>query len=223
MTIIEVIVAALILCIGMIALLSAFDSSRRLGTSAEEHQTASTIAESELHRIESLSWAQIALTAEPTKAALATSTNPTYYEAGGTCALSSPYGPPASSPCYQWDWGGSAGLTSTTEPLVISSSGDSAADPTPWSTTVINNGSVVRLNGMIYRFITWVNDPNCTLSTCGASSDDKRILVAVTGTGLNTPTVLTALVTNPVGGSADPLSGGKNNCLENGRQVPCIG
>lgn len=223
MTIIEVLVAAVILAIGVIALLTAFDASRRLTSSAEEHQTAATIAQQELHRIASQPWSKIALIAEPVKTGT-TSTDPTYYEQTGTCAgTTGAYGP-VSSPCYQWSWNGTAGQTTTTEPLVISSSGDSTSDPASWSTTISTSNGAVRLSGSVYRFITWVNDPNCySAAYCSGSKDYKRVVVAVTGTGLNTPVVLTTAVTNPVSAAANPLYNNSAECLDGTTTVPCVG
>ena len=216
MTLIEVLVAVVILAVGIIPLVSTFDATRKLGTSAEAHQTAEAIAQGDLQRIEALPWSAIALTAEPAMNSGATSTDPTYYEQSGSCVG----GPtPVTTPCYKWDWDGS----SAAEPLVISGSADTTADPSSWSTTISTTNGAVRLSGKIYRFITWVNDPKCTLSTCGGSTDYKRVLVAVTGTGLDTPVVLTTFVTNPVAGTADPLYNGANNCLDSGQPVACIG
>ena len=217
-TVIEVMVATLVLTVGMLSLVGAFDSGRRLSTSAEEHQTAAAIAQRELQRIEALPWASIGLTADPTQPTGVKSTDPTYYENAGPCITSGASIGPASSPCYQWDWSTSTAL----EPLVISASADATVNPQSWSTTVTAGGTVTRLSGKIYRFITWVSDSHCTLSDCGAASDYKRIVVAVTGTGLDKPVTLTTLVTNPVGSSQDPLQAGTYTCTDGASQVSCI-
>ena len=213
-TIIEVLVAVLVLTVGLIALVGAFDSSRRLGTNAEERQTASTLAERELDRIEALPWSQIALSATPTTNSGAGSKDPTFYISNGPC----PDTGPVSSPCYQTDWSSSG----SKEPLVIDSTyGDPTANPTPWSTTVTAGGSTVRLSGNVYHYVTWLNDQLCTLSSCLPSNDPKRIFVAVTVNGLNTPITLTDVVTNTVGGTKNGLTQSGVTCQDGSTAVPC--
>jgi prepilin-type N-terminal cleavage/methylation domain-containing protein len=200
-TLIEVLVAVLVLTIGIITLVAAFDSSRRLSTRDEERQTASAVAEREVQRIQALPWSQIALKSTPTTNSGAGAKDPTHYISNGPC----PDNGPVSSPCYQWDWNSSSSI----EPMVIDTlNGDSTANPTPWSTTIIAGGSTVRLSGNVYRYITWVNDANCTLASCLPSSDPKRIFVAVTVSGLTTPITLAAVADNNVGGSKNGLTEG---------------
>lgn len=198
-TMVEVLVAVMVLTVGIISLISAFDSSRRLGTRDEERQTASALAQQELQRIQALPWSQIALNATPTTNANAGTNDPTYYIYGGLC----PGTGPTSSPCYQWDWSN----TSSREPLVIdTASGDPTANPQPWTTTITAGGASVRLSGKTYHYVTWVNDTQCTLSTCGASADAKRIVVAVTVDGRATPITLSTIATNSVGGTKNGLT-----------------
>ena len=46
--------------------------------------------------------------------------------------------------------------------------------------------------------------------------------VAVTVNGLSVPVTLSTLVTNPVGGTGDPLSVSGVTCQDGGKAVPCI-
>ena len=90
-TIVELLVTILVIAVSLITMMSAFDSSRRLTSTAEENETATHQAEREMERILSLSYDSIALKSVP-----ATSTdpnNPAYYVQPG---------PPAT---YQWDRG----------------------------------------------------------------------------------------------------------------------
>ena len=70
-------------------LLNALDSSRRLVTVAEMRDTAGSVAQGEVERIETLPWASVALASEPVKNVGAGTTDPTYYISSGPCAGSS--------------------------------------------------------------------------------------------------------------------------------------
>lgn len=215
-TVVEVLVAALVLTLGIISLVGAFDPARRLGTNAEKRQVGSARAEQELDRIRSLPWNQIALKAQPTKNAGATPADPTYYITS-SCPVTT--APVSGSPCYQWDWK----KASSQEVLdVDTTNGDSTPNPQSWTTTISTSNGSVRLSGKTYRFITWANDTECTNPTCGAANDYRRVTVAVTVNGLDTPVEMSTLVTDPVGGY-DPLTESGVTCMDQGVAVSCIG
>jgi Tfp pilus assembly protein PilV len=219
-TVIEVLVAALVLTVGLLSLLGAFDAGRHLGTSAEMRQTASAMAARELQRIQSQPWKGIALAADPA-VPWGTSTDvndPRHYLSTAIC----PSTVQTTASCYQWDWNSS----STLEPLVVdAANGDASANPTAWQTTVTGTGGSVRLSGQIYRLVTWTNDNACTAPACGAANDYKRISVVVTvdksGTVSVPPVSLSTLVTNPAGGYLNPLTKAGIKCNDHGTAVPC--
>jgi Tfp pilus assembly protein PilV len=213
-TVIEVLVATLVLVIGLIGTLGAFDSSRDLTSSAEAHQSASAVADQELQRVEALSWTNLALTTVPTRPTGVTSSNPLYYlqSASATCA-----GGPTTNNCFQWNWSSSS---STLYESLVTGGSDTTADPWTWTSTNAAGGT--QLSFQVYRFITWVDDTNCTLSTCGSSNGYKRIVVAVTGTDLDQPMTLMTLVTNPVYGSADALMQAGTACTDGSQSVKCV-
>ncbi len=215
-TVIEVLVAALVLTVGIIALVGTFDPARRLGTNAEFRQVASAKAEQELDRIRSLPWNQIALSVQPTMNAGATKADPTYY-ISSSCPVTT--APISNSPCYQWDWN-NAGSREVMD--VDATNGDATANPQSWTTTISTSNGSVRLSGKTYRFITWANDTECTNATCGAANDYRRVTVAVTVKGMDTPVEMSTLVTDPVGGY-DPLTESGVTCVDQGVAVSCIG
>lgn len=221
-TVVEVLVAVLVLTVGLIVLIGAFDPARRLSTQAERRQVASAIAEQEIQRVQALAWAKIALAAQPTVNANATTKDPTYYESAGPCVGIGP----TSTPCYQWDWN----KTSSSEAMVIDApNADSTANPQNWTTTVTAAGPATRLSGKTYRFITWANDTECAAAACGAAADYKRVTVAVTVTGMTSPVELSTLVTNSAAGvnGNDPLADSTVNCNDvsgaTTTTVPCVG
>jgi prepilin-type N-terminal cleavage/methylation domain-containing protein len=227
---IELLIAVMVLAVAMVALLTTFDSSRKLATAAEMHDTAAGIAEGEVARIEAFPWAEVALAVNPTQNPSPGTNDPTYYySSSGSCAGSS--NPPQTTPCYEWDW------SSSTEPLVVcpaksgkvwcdETGGDSTANPQSWSHTVSTANGAVRLSGKIYRFITWASDPKSTAAACGGTNDYKRITVAVTVeqkafSATIAPVVLSTLYTNPVGAKVNPLTQAGVECLDHGVLQKC--
>ncbi len=196
-TVIEVLVATLILTIGIVGLITSFTSSQALGTSAEAHQTAAALAEAELERLHALSWEYLGLTSAeiPTRSS-ASGAEPTLYEVSpstetctGKAALE--------TNCYEWNWN----ETAAHEPIAILTTAASGEYENPRTLTVpvtTGSGAGTSLSFKIYRFITWVSyaeGSSCTASEC-ASSDPKRIVVAVTGSNLRKPVVLVTVVSN---------------------------
>jgi prepilin-type N-terminal cleavage/methylation domain-containing protein len=203
-TLVEVLVAIVILAVGAIAVVSTFDSSRKLTTDAEIRDVAATLARGEIERLESLSWSNIALAAAPTKNSGATTTDPTYYISTTGC-------PGSAASCYQWD----SSSTSSREAFVINAS-TTEANPKTWEEAISTSNGSVRVSGSIYRFITWVNDSLCKATACY-----KRLTVAVTSSRLKSPVTLSTLWVNPAGGTASPLTQEGVKCLDGGSKVAC--
>jgi len=220
-TLVEVLVATLIIALAAAGLLTAFNGARHEATYSEKQNVAAAVAEQEVQRITSLPWEQIALNSEATWSALSASADdPTSYLSAGPCpAPSGTPEAPQQKPCYQYDWNTSTRI----EPLVTAAAaslGEEAkkADPYPF-TTVSANGAT-RLSGSIYRYITWAYDKECTGPNCGGSHSSKRITVAVTITGFKHPVVISSVYTNPRGEQKNPLVAGAE-CLEGETRVPC--
>lgn len=208
----EMLLAMLVVSLAVMALVSTFDGSRRLTTNAEKHDVVSAMANREVERITAQSWKKVALSTAPV-AGTTDPDDPAYYVSGGPCG-----GPtlPASSPCYRYDWTDPTRV----EPLVVDSTdGDPTANPQAWTAPSPSGGT--RLSGNIYRYITWVNDPNCLSSKCGGAGAYKRVVVAVTVSGVAQPTVVSTLVGNAAGGTTkNPLANGAT-CLDGGSSVTC--
>jgi prepilin-type N-terminal cleavage/methylation domain-containing protein len=185
LTLIEVLVAIVLLSIALLTVAGTFDSSRRLTTFAERRETAAEVGERELERLLSQGYGALTTTAPSTGAS---PSDPTYYVMS-TCPSAS-----LTPPCYQWDQSG-ASTTANTESLVITA-GAQSPGPVPWTA-----GS---LSGSLYRFVTWVDD---ACSACPYTKDQqtttdyRRVTVAVTidGTGGPTkPILVSTIATSPV-------------------------
>jgi hypothetical protein len=227
MTLVEVMVASLLLAIAAAGLLGSFDAGRKGTSYSEMHNVANAIAEREVLRLTALPWAQIANneTHEP-KAESTSSTDPSSYIKSGECAEGKVL--PRHKPCYEYDWKG------TKEPLVLApesvvkeaenEAGEKVLED-PRSFTTLTASKATRLTGKIYYYVTWVNDEKCkgegcTSSSAESSANYKRLTVAVTITGMKQPVVLSTLYVNPAGSAANALVAGAV-CTEKGSTVPC--
>ncbi len=172
-TLIEVLVAALVLTVGIVGLIGAFNSARKLTLLSERRTAMAHIAQLELERLQSYPYSQLAMASAPVHSS--EKSNPDFYIAEGA------------EPTYQY-----GAIAGETESLVVAAKecasttetgcGWVAAAPSArqCSTTVgaceWTNGQV---SGRLYDFVTWHTDKNCGLK-CPAKEDYKRLTVVVT-------------------------------------------
>lgn len=206
MTLVEVLVATLVLSVGALSAFTVFDTSRRSTTVSEFVSVGAAAGEQELERIQALPYSAVSLASAPAQTSTTNPSDPTYYLRG--CGS-----------CYQWDWTGGA----PSEPLVVSASG---ADTTPNPRTVVLPGpnGAARVTATIYRFVTWTKDPVCASSAaCAGQTNYKRVTAAVTvNGGSSRPTVISTVVTNSTGGSQNPLTDPSTTCVNSAASVPCL-
>ena len=129
---VELLVAMMVLAVGILAALGGFTSAQKLSLISERHTTITQIAQREIERIEGMSYSQIALNATPSTSTVAT--NPDYYVVAG------------SPPTYEWN----RGTSGQTEQLDIDTTNGQVAPVTAWSEAV--QGGI--LSGQVYDFIT---------------------------------------------------------------------
>lgn len=159
-SLIEALVAALLAALVTLAVLAAFDTSRRASFRAEQSQVAGDRAQQELESMRRLSYGEIALTSQPTGSA--DPADPRSRISGTTFALAEN----GTSPAELAVDGGPLVGGGTIE--------DAAIDPGP---TPFSSGDV---SGSIYRFVVWQDDPSCnTAGVCDGEQDLKRIIVVV--------------------------------------------
>lgn len=158
LTIVEVLVAALILVIAVLAIFQILDAATRSTFRAEESQVAINRAQAELEEIRNLDYGEVALTAPPSTS---TDSNDPRSRVSGT----------------QFDVNRDGNLAD----LVINggslSQGGQVSgglvDPGP---EPFQSGDV---SGQIHRFVVWRNDPNCNVLVCPGLQDLKRVIVAI--------------------------------------------
>jgi len=159
LTVVEVMVAAMIMIVGGLAVLQLVDAAARNNYRGEQSQVSSNRLQQEMEKIKQLPYEEIALTGVP--ADTSDLTDPRWRTQGTSFAVT--------------QQGGS------TQPLVYNGSalygGGSVTggtiDPTPIPFT---SGDV---HGNIYRFVVWENDESCAEAECPGTQDLKRVIVAV--------------------------------------------
>jgi Tfp pilus assembly protein PilV len=179
LTIVEVLVAALILAVGIVGLISAFDSARRLSLLSERRTAMAHRAQLELERLQTHPYSELTMASKPSHSSEKNS--PDYYvnyNSPVKCVEAEAYG------CFAWN----AESTGEEEALVKGGKecaaetecGSVASSPTgrKCSPKVVGacEWSDGLVEGDVYDFITWHTD--------GATKTEKaakRITVVVTG------------------------------------------
>jgi prepilin-type N-terminal cleavage/methylation domain-containing protein len=180
-TLIEVLVALSILAVGILGVATTFTNSGHLTTVAEKTEAATYQGQKEMERIKALPYFDVALAAGTIPAAPQATDNPLTYKFGGAGGGTYDFSQSCSSPLTP------ARCWTTSEDLVASTdAAHSMPLTTSWQDSGYSGGPSSRLNGTIYRFITFVkNDPECDAScypACASApaSCYKRITLAVT-------------------------------------------
>ncbi|HEY2335391.1 MAG TPA: hypothetical protein VGH58_10340 [Solirubrobacterales bacterium] len=163
-TIIEVLVAALILTLSSAALFGILAAATRNGARAKSTQVALDRAQQEMEKLHSLSYSELALTVTPPPSG--NPVNPNHRVIGGSFALQRE---PASEYAPMVVKGGSLYGGGSVEGVV-------KPGPIPFE-----DGEV---KGHLYRYIVWRNDKSCPESEAGEDlcpgfQDYKQLVVAV--------------------------------------------
>ncbi len=152
-TLIEVLAACAVISIGVASTLKTFGATGRTVTRSERTQVAIQRAQSELDRMRTIPYGELALTSPP-----ATSSDP-------------------KDPGIRVENGALRIRIDLTEPFVTTPAGSSVArvDPAPREFAVGLNGATV--TGRVFRYVTWRNE-TCPLALCEGNENTKRLTVA---------------------------------------------
>jgi hypothetical protein len=159
LTVVEVMVAAMIMIVGGLAVLQLVDAAARNNFRGEQSQVASNRLQEEMEKIKQLPYGQIALTGLP--ADTSDLTDPRWRTTGTSFATTEEGGSPQP---LVYNGGALYGGGSVSGGVV---------DPTP---TPFQSGDV---SGNIYRFVVWEDDETCAPSQCPGQQDLKRVIVAI--------------------------------------------
>jgi prepilin-type N-terminal cleavage/methylation domain-containing protein len=193
-TVVEVMVAVLLLTVGLVGTMQAFISSDGANLTTQRAQALSTAAEQELEQLRAMSYSSLALSSIPTATTDGNQpgdnsgdpSDPDYWISGANLLIPNDFAQETS--------GTLPTVASTGEVLI----GGGTVPPGP--VTLTSDGFTVT----VYRFISWVND-TCVYGSqgdlCPGTEDAKRLTVAVVldggGVGESKPFWLTTIVANP--------------------------
>jgi Tfp pilus assembly protein PilV len=180
---VEVMLAALVLAVGLLGMAGAFDSARRLSLLSERRTAMAHRAQLELERLQTYPYSQLAMAAAPSHSA--ETNNPDYYVNFNSPVKCTTEG----DGCFAWN----AQATGEEETLVYAKNGEctkavttecgiAATSPTgrkcseqvgacEWSDGLVE--------GKVYDFVSWHTDSNCTSCTKKEKAE-KRLTVVVT-------------------------------------------
>lgn len=182
-SLIEVMLAAFVLAVGLIGLAGAFDSARRLSLLSERRTVMAHRAQLELERLQTYAFAKLAMAAAPTHSGEKTS--PDYYVNYNSPVKCTSEG----DGCFAWNTEG----TGEEETLVYAKKGEcttsvttecgvAAVSPTGRKCSEVVGAcewSDGLVEGKVYDFITWHTDSDCTGCTKKEKAA-KRLTVVVT-------------------------------------------
>jgi len=183
-TIVEVLIAALVMTIGILGLIGAFDSGRKLTLLSERRTAMAHRAQLELERLQTYPYGQLAMVSAPAHAS--EKNNPDYY-----VNLNSPvkctsvgYG------CFAFN----ERATTEEEPLVTAGKEKECLTTAEGECGIVATSPISRkcgekvgacewadglVAGNVYDFITWHSDASCT--KCSSKTNNyKRLTVVVT-------------------------------------------
>lgn len=154
LTMIEVLVAAVVLIMGAAATFGVLGAATRNAQRAKATQVALDLAQEEMERLHSIPYKELAVNTLPT--ASSDPKNPNSRISGETFALRrSPQG------AYL--------------PVDV----DAEKGFSPESAFQTGKGDEGGIEGTIYRYVVWRNDPSCPPSECEGEEDYKQLVVAV--------------------------------------------
>jgi Tfp pilus assembly protein PilV len=184
--VVEVLIAALVLTVGIVGLIGAFDSARKLTLLSERRTAMAHRAQLEIERLQTISYSELAMNSAPTHSA--ETANPDYYvKEGGT---------------HEYQFG--AGGTEVETLAIAEGTGKVSATPSGRSCAEKVGACEWKdglLSGNVYDFVTWHTDTHCG-AECPASENYKRLTVAVTvkvpaGNHEPTPVRVSTLLAKP--------------------------
>jgi prepilin-type N-terminal cleavage/methylation domain-containing protein len=173
-SLVELMVASMVLAVGLLALVSGLDHSREVVNRSEKIEAATHQAEEAIERVLAMRYPRVALPALPSSSA--SEADPRFYVSGSN---------------YEWDQGTEGGLF---EALSVDAVDGQVANSYDWA------DSDSRLEGTVHQFVTITGD-RCTGTGCPSEVQSaKRVTVAVTVDGpdaLPRPISISTLMIDP--------------------------
>jgi prepilin-type N-terminal cleavage/methylation domain-containing protein len=181
-TLIELMIASLIMVVGLLALVSGLDHSRDLVTQSEKVEAATHQAEKAVERILAMRYDDVAITTAPSDSD--SQADPRFWVSPGST--------------YQWD-PNSTGSAAFETLCVTRCPAEEATVAGTIVTAEEWQDPETRLNGWVHRFVTEVPDL-CSATGCPGNQPAKRVTVGVTVDGnkpLAKPVFISTLMIDP--------------------------
>jgi prepilin-type N-terminal cleavage/methylation domain-containing protein len=181
-SLIEVLMAAVVIAIGILGLVGSFDSARKLTLLSERRTAMAHRGQLELERLQTYPYAQLAMVTAPTHSA--EKTNPDYYVNYNSPLKCS------TANCFAWN----TEKTGEEEALVLATKETECASTSEKECGVVSASPTGRkcsekvgacewsdglVEGKVYDFVTWHSDGKCG-EKCPAKENYKRLTVVVT-------------------------------------------
>lgn len=163
-TLVELMVAVVVLALGILGLAGSLEGSRALNTVAENNTVMTHVAQRQIEQLHDVPFTGLVLNAPGPTA------DPSHVANKYVCS-----GSPAQ---YSWNQSGCA-AGDTKEPMVIAPTG--VTNRVPFVKDWFDARSGRR--GQIHTYITWVNDADCPSTPadlCPGTQDYKRLTIVVT-------------------------------------------
>jgi Tfp pilus assembly protein PilV len=196
-SVVEVLIAALLLTVGLLAALYGLVASNHLNLTTQRVQATATAAENAMEQLRAMPYSSLALSSLPTHTSDGNASSdksgnpfdPDYWVSGTNFLVVADYSQESSLTL--------SGVSSSGEAMI----GSGAVNPGP--VNVASDGFTVS----VYTFISWVND-SCVylgLNLCPGGESAKRLTVAAVldgggGVGADKPFWLSTVVANPDAG-----------------------
>lgn len=248
MTLVEVLVAMLVLTVGIISMVSMFDGARKLTLAAERRESIAHLAQRELERLQSVPYDELAMATKPAHESIPAA-DTTTEEQENFIHEHPDYYVDYASPvtCTEVETAGCFAVDvkepTTEESLVVTKSGEKcpvstttekecgvvSASPTGVECSEVNPFGACewtdgRLKGDVYDFVTYHKDPACK-TECEKSY--KRVTVVVTvnvpaGSRVPTPVRVSTMIPNPTASKENPAKSAATKCTNaKGEEVSC--
>lgn len=180
---IEVVLAAFVMTVGLLALIGGFNSARKLTLLNERRTAMAHRAQLELERLQTYPYSELAMISKPAHSA--EKTNPDYYvnyTPAEKCT--------SAEPCFAWN----ENATSKEEPLALATKEVDCASKEEAGCGIAASSPVGRecskyvgacewkdglVEGYVYDFVTWHADGKCG-ALCPKEKNYKRLTVVVT-------------------------------------------
>ena len=165
LSIVEVLIASLLLVLGALTTLGLMDTAHRQTFRAEQSQVVSDRLQAEMEAVKRLEYTKVALTATPLHSTDSKSPNYRVANLGGSSTFALNENGTNLAPLVV------NGTDSVTGGVVVAQSEFSSGD--------LGAGSEGDIEGRIHRYVTWINDPACPDSLCPGVKDFKRVTIAI--------------------------------------------